>query len=43
MIYITLDQVVQYDELGEHLYVEIDGEIFTLTHEEVVFVKQVTK
>ena len=43
MIYITLDQVVQFDETGEYLYVEINGEIFTLTHEEVIFVKQGSK
>lgn len=39
MIYITLEQVIQYDDLGEFLYVEIDGEIFTLKFDEVVFVK----
>ena len=39
MVYITLEQVVQYDETGEYLYVEIEGEIFTLKYDEVVFVK----
>lgn len=43
MIYITVEQVIQYDDLGEYLYVEIDGEIFTLKFDEVVFVKQVAK
>ena len=43
MVYITIEQVIQYDDLGEYLYVDIDGEIFTLKFDEVVFVKQVKK
>ena len=39
MVYITLEQVIQYDYNGEYLYVEIDGEIFTLKFDEVVFIK----
>ena len=39
MVYITVEQVIQYDDLGEYLYVEINDEIFTLKFDEVVFVK----
>lgn len=39
MIYITLEQVIQYDDNGEYLFVEIDGEIYTLKYDEVIFIK----
>ena len=43
MVYITLEQVIQWDDNGEYLYVEIDGEIFTLKSNEVVFIKGANK